>query len=215
MDAPESREEVDILSERRSMRAIIMALALIFLTAAFAAYAASREAEKGVETDKKVAAEIDGQKITTEELENYVRTSNPRAFQEYYNVKRSALERLIAERLLAAEATARGTTPDNLRQEITAAAPAVTDAEMQTFYDQNKARYGGRTLDQVKDQIRGALVSQRQQQAMSEFMAALKERKDVRILLEPPRAEVKISETDPAKGPKSAPVQVVEFSDFQ
>ena len=212
MDARESREEVDILNQPRSMQAAIVASALIFLTPAFAA---SREAEKGVETDKKVAAEIDGQKITAEELENYVRTANPRAYQEYYNVKRSALERLIAERLLAAEATAKGTTPEKLRQEIAAAAPAVTDADLQTFYDQNKARYGGRTLDQVKDQIRGGLASQRQQQAVSEFMAALKEKKDVRIHLEPPRADVRISENDPAKGPKGAPVQLVEFSDFQ
>ena len=38
---------------------------------------------------------------------------------------------------------------------------------------------------------------------------------NVRVLLEPPRVEVAVAATDPAKGPETAPVTIVEYSDYQ
>jgi len=211
------------VNERANCRTIGPALALILFMSAFAACAAGGSgaagkdaaAGKSAAADTSVAAEIGGQKITIQEMDDYLRKVNPRAFQEFYDARKAALDGLIAERLIAAEAATRSTTPDKLRQEIGAAVPVVTDMDVQGFYTQNQARMGGRTLDQVKDQIRGFLAGQKQQQAMSDFISGLKDKKGVRIYLDVPRAEVRIAETDPAKGPKNAPVQIVEFSDFQ
>jgi hypothetical protein len=50
---------------------------------------------------------------------------------------------------------------------------------------------------------------------MMDLVAGLKEKQAVKILLEPPRSEVRIAEDDPTEGPKDAPIQLVEFSDFQ
>ena len=171
-------------------------------------------AATGGEADKTVAADVGGLKITVQEMDDYLRKTNSRAFQQYYDARRAALEGLIAEKLLAEEASAKGLTPEKLREQITASA-TVTDADVATFYEQNKARMGGRSIEQMREQIRSMLVGQKQQAAMSDHIRGLKQKKDVRVYLEPPRADVRIAETDPAKGPKSAPVQIVEFSDFQ
>jgi hypothetical protein len=165
--------------------------------------------------DKSVAAEVAGQKITMQEMDDFLRKTNAKAFQEFYDARRAALEGLIAEKLIAAEAAAKGITADKLKEQLASSAPAVTDADIQKFYDENKGRVGGRTLDQVKDQIKNYLATTGQQKVMADFLSAQKAKSNVRILLAPPRADVKIAENDPKKGPANAPVRIVEFSDFQ
>lgn len=183
-------------------------LVLGFSARLFAAEAA------GGEADRNVAADIAGRKVTFQELDDYLRKTNNRATQEFYDARHAALEALIADRLLEAEAAEKGVTPDKLREQIIASV-AVTDADVKTFYDENTARMGGRTLDQIRDQIRTFLAGQKQQQAISDFLGVLREKKGVQVYLEPPRAEVGIAENDPMQGPKGAPIQIVEFSDFQ
>jgi hypothetical protein len=165
--------------------------------------------------DKSVAAEVAGQKITMQEMDDFLRKTNAKAFQEFYDARRAALEGLSAETLIAAEAAAKGITADKLKEQLASSAPAVTDADIQKFYDENKGRVGGRTLDQVKDQIKNYLATTGQQKVMADFLSAQKAKSNVRILLAPPRADVKIAENDPKKGPANAPVRIVEFSDFQ
>ncbi len=165
--------------------------------------------------DKSVAAEVGGQKITMQETDDFLRKTNGKAFQDFYDARRAALEQLIAERLMAAEAASKSVTVDKLRQDAVAAVPPVTDADVETFFNQNKARMGAATLEQAREQIRGYVAGQKQQKAMMDLVASLKEKQSVKILLEPPRSEVRIAEDDPSEGPKDAPIQLVEFSDFQ
>jgi acyl transferase domain-containing protein len=199
------------LSERLMQVSIVAMLALGSVTCGSAA----ENKTAGGETDKNVAAEVAGQKITMQELDDYLRKNNAKAFQDFYDARRQALDNLIGERLLAAEAASRGVTVEKLQQDVTAAAPAVSDADVSTFYSQNQARMGGQTLDQIKDKIKSFLAGQKQQQAMTDFIRDQREKKGVQIALEPPRAQVKVAENDPVRGSKSAPVQIVEFSDFQ
>ena len=195
--------------ERVRQWAVLAVLSFGFLACAHA------DDSSGSKTDKSVAAEIGGQKITLQETDDFLRKTNGKAFQEFYDARRAALEQLIAERLMAAEAAAKGVTVDKLKQDALAAVPAVTDADVEAFYNQNKPRMGAATLDQAREQIRNYLAGQKQQKAMMDLIAGLKEKQTVKILLEPPRSVVRIAEDDPFEGPKDAPVQVVEFSDFQ
>jgi protein-disulfide isomerase len=65
-------------------------------------------------------------------------------------------------------------------------------------------------LKQIESYFRQQRVRERQQQ----FVAELKGKGGVRIMLEPPRVAVDVGD-DPAYGPGTAPVTIVEFSDFQ
>ena len=38
---------------------------------------------------------------------------------------------------------------------------------------------------------------------------------DLRVMLEPPRVEVTLADSDPSRGPATAPVTIVEYSDYQ
>ena len=49
----------------------------------------------------------------------------------------------------------------------------------------------------------------------SDFPASIKAKHEVKIHLDPPRVSVTIAANDPTKGPAGAPIQILEYSDFQ
>jgi protein-disulfide isomerase len=123
-----------------------------------------------------------------------------------------ALDQAIKERLLEAEAAGRSVTKEQLLTEIKPA--AVTDADVDAFYEQNKAQIPpNMTKEQVTPRIRQYLEGQKQTEARDAFYKQLEAKYKVEHLLEPARVEV--AAVGPAKGPENAPVTIVEFSDFQ
>ena len=103
-----------------------------------------------------------------------------------------------------------------MAQDAAKRAQPVGDAEIAQFYEQNKDRAQGRPLEQLRGQIKDFLESQRKQQARAQLIAELKTKgNDVRVLLDPPRYAVAIEDHDPIRGEATAPVTLVEFSDYQ
>jgi protein-disulfide isomerase len=88
----------------------------------------------------------------------------------------------------------------------------VTDADVDAFYEQNKAQIP-RPKEQVAAQIKSYLEQQNQQKARGDYFKTLEAKYKVDYKLEPIRVDV--AATGPAKGPANAPVTIVEFSDFQ
>ncbi|HEX6215238.1 MAG TPA: hypothetical protein VFZ38_10485, partial [Vicinamibacterales bacterium] len=93
----------------------------------------------------------------------------------------------------------------------------VTDAEIAQFYEQNKDRAQGRSLDDLRGQIKDFLESQRKLQARAQLVEDLKASSGsaVKVMLDPPRYTVAIEAHDPIRGETTAPVTLVEFSDYQ
>jgi protein-disulfide isomerase len=134
-----------------------------------------------------------------------------------YDLKRRVLDDMIAKNLLEKEALARGTTVDALvQQEIDAKVMPVTEAEARAYFDANniKGRFPGRSEADLLAQIRSGQQQDRVKQRRAEFIRELQGKTPVRVLLEPPRVAVDLAGA-PAKGPKDAPVTILEFSDFQ
>ena len=163
-----------------------------------------------------VAAIVDGKPITMAEVEAMLGGRLGQLRAQEYQMKRQAVDELIARRLVEKEAAARGISADELiRTEIEAKVPAITEAEQRAFYEQNKSRMPpnmaeAEALRQIEAYLRQQKIHDRQQA----FVAELKTKTAVRVMLEPPRTAVAFSD-DPAKGPATAPVTIVEFSDFQ
>ncbi|HVR27911.1 MAG TPA: thioredoxin domain-containing protein [Thermoanaerobaculia bacterium] len=124
-----------------------------------------------------------------------------------------AVERLVRKRLFALEAVRRGVTEDALREEIRAKANEVSDADVEEFYQQNQSRIN-QPKENVAEQIRNFIRQQRLQTAEQDFFASIEDTFEVDILLEPLRMEVATAGA-PDKGPETAPVTIVEFSDFE
>lgn len=186
---------------------------------ALAALAAAAIAAGPVATDAaaaEVAAKVDGKAIDIAQVNAKAVEMSGRTAQERYDLQQRAMNELIAEMLFEKEAKKRGTTVEKLlAAEVTAKVKPVSDDESKAWYDANPRRVGGRPFEQINGQIKQLLAGERQGQARSAFIDSLKKTASVELLMEPPRAEIKIAKNDPAKGPATAAVTIVEFSDFQ
>ncbi|HTQ78873.1 MAG TPA: DsbA family protein, partial [Thermoanaerobaculia bacterium] len=90
-------------------------------------------------------------------------------------------------------------------------------ADVDKFYDENKAQIPPNiTKEQVAPRIRQYLEQQRQNEARQSFYASLDTKYKAEYMLDPIRVDVEpASYTPPVQGPATAPVTIVEFSDFQ
>lgn len=138
-----------------------------------------------------------------------------RLVQALYLARRGALDQIIATRLIQLEAKARGTDADALiKKEIDGVAKSPTDADVEFWYQTNPSAVQGRPLDQLRTAIRSLLTQQRLSEAHELFVEGLKLKTSVIVSLEPPRQTVATA-GHPSQGPSDAPVELVEFSDFQ
>ena len=200
----------------RAPRVAVLALFLAALGVVSPACAQEAQEQPKPGADSSVVAEVGGKPITMAELEQSMAPELEQLDRQRRKMLEEGLGRLVEQRLIEAEAEARGTTADALIAAETAKVGGeVTDEEATAFFEQNRARVGNRTLEQLLPQIKSYLASQKTAQARETLVASLRAKHKSRILLEPDRAPVVAGDGSPAKGPADAPVTIVEFSDFQ
>jgi len=126
----------------------------------------------------------------------------------------TALEGIVRDRLLAAEAEKRRISVDELIAiEVDSALPRPADEVVVQFYNANKAELEGSLADNVTA-IREYLRSDKRQAVYDAFITVLKKEYGVKSYLEPSRTMIATAGR-PSKGPANAPVTIVEFSDFE
>ena len=136
--------------------------------------------------------------------------------QALYEPRRGALDDIVANRLMDVAAKAAGVDRSALiEREITAKVAPVTDAEIAAWYQANQGRLQGAPLEQVKQPIRAFLTQERMQAIRAQYIDGLKAKTVVKVMLDPPRQRVEMVASSPSRGPANAPVEVVDFSDFQ
>ncbi len=161
-------------------------------------------------------AEVNGATITSVEVEQAIGAPLRRLEDQIYNLKRQKVETLIADRLLAQEAAKLGLTVQALLDaEVTAKVEPVSEQEVDAAYQAQKAQLKGDEAT-VRQQIRTRLQSQKLAARQRAFLESLRAQANIVVHLTAPpvfRAEVS---ADGAlfKGPATAPVTVVEFTDF-
>ena len=198
----------------------LAAVGIVMLTACSSTNAEQAAATKQpVQSD--VVAMVGTTPITLEEVdvralqEPVSSFGSAKLVQALYMSRRASIEELVANRLLDDEAKKRGISRAVLvEQEIASKAPAPTEAEVTAWYQANPQRVNGATIDQVRQPIRSLLIEQRMDAARTTYLDTLKAKTTVAITLEPPRFEVKDGGRV-AKGPSNAPIELIEFSDFQ
>lgn len=169
--------------------------------------------QAGEPTD--VLATVNGRPITEADIAPTIEAQMLRIKNQIYTLKKQAVDALISDHLIEQEAKKRGLSRAQLlQQEVNAKVDAVSDAEIEQVYNANKSRLGGKTLEELKPQIRQQLQSAKQQQQQQEFVRALRKAAKVQLQLQPPLVEVALDGA-PVRGPANAPITIVEFSDFQ
>ena len=120
-------------------------LALAFL---LAAGGVARAADDGI------VARVGDEQISLQQLEKEVRSQLIEIDNARYEALKNGLDRMVADRILATEAKARGVTTDALlASEVKSKISTPTDEEIATVYEASKSELGDATLDQVKPQI--------------------------------------------------------------
>ncbi|MGH9862505.1 MAG: thioredoxin domain-containing protein [Candidatus Acidiferrales bacterium] len=192
------------------MRAILILLLLAGLVALALLFASETP------RSQRPVAEVNGQVITTAELERAVGPSVSKLQEQIYNLKRDKLEALIDDKLMAEEAARRGLTVEALvAAEVNAKIETITDEEVKTFYEASKARLG-KDEPALRDRIRSHLWEQKRSARQGAFLESLRAQAKVVYRLPPPdvyRVEVPV-EGAPFRGSATAPVTIVKFEDF-
>ena len=117
---------------------------------------------------------VNGVRITARDIEKATGDSVRQLQRQVVEARKRELDLLINSRLLSVEAKKRGiSTTKLLEQEVVAKVKAPTDTEVQTFYDQNKARIQDDFKD-VREDILRYLLDQRQRLEAKRFADVLR-----------------------------------------
>ena len=173
------------------------------------------------QSDDDVVGQVGDQPVTMADLDEVWQqtdaASRIRMLQDLYDTRRRTLDIVIGQILIEREATARGLSSDALLAVVLPSRTLpITEVDITRVYEQNRNAFGGRTQDDMAPEIRAFLEQQRPTQALYALMNELRAAADdVRVSLEPPRTAIAIGADDPVFGSATAPVEIVEFSDFQ
>lgn len=158
-------------------------------------------------------ATVGGQVITEDELTPMVQGQLRELEYQEYLIRRKALDDLINQKLLAAQASEKGlSTEEFLLQYVDSKVPEPTDVEVKAFYFRQR-NLSNTPFEQVKNQIVTALKQQSIERARAQYFDSLRQSSSVAVMLRPPRVQVSADPTRELGNP-DAPVTIVEFADF-
>jgi protein-disulfide isomerase len=212
-------------SEATSGRRTLLLLLSGALLLAFGWMLAVGDSLQAAGADPAQAAMVNGQAITMQEVEAKAadrleqldlqrQQMEIRFNQERQNLLLQTAREMVEERVLSLEAAAAGKSSEQLLTENVKAAE-VTDADVDAFYVQLQAQrpQGLPPKESIAGQIKTHLQGQKQQEARNAYLDTLRTKYKAETILSEPRLEV--AADGPARGPATAPVTIVEFSDFE
>jgi hypothetical protein len=200
------------------MKRLIFGAVIVVLSACSSTSA--QQTRRPAQTD--VVATVGSASITLAEVDDKALQSPATSFgnmklsQALYEARRTALDEIVAAKLMDEAAKAQGIDRAALvEKEITSKVAAITDPEIAAWYQANQARVQGAPLDQVRQPIKAFLTQERMLGVREQYVETLKGKTTVRLMLDPPRQTVKTVSTSPTRGRADAPIEMIEFSDFQ
>jgi protein-disulfide isomerase len=206
-----------MLKRRFSAKTVIAGIIVLLLTGC--ARSSAQQPRTPAPTD--VVATVGSTSITLAQVDEKALQQSTGSFgsmklsQALFEARRTAAEGLIEDELLTQDAKARKLDRAAvIQQEITAKVAEPTDADAASWYQQNQSRLQGASLEQARGAIKSYLLQQRTLTVRQQYLDALRAKVATRIMLDPPRQVVAKADR-PSKGPETAPIELIEFSDFQ
>ncbi|HYW40752.1 MAG TPA: thioredoxin domain-containing protein [Terriglobales bacterium] len=183
-------------------------LTMLGIGAALAAFSIPAIAQN----DSHVVAEIGDRKITEGELEHSQAGKLLQARYKFYLAQRDALEQLIEDQLLEMQAKKEGVTVDELvKRHIAINVPAPTEDQLRFYYEGVQT---DESYESARPHILDTIHQLRTKKAREAYITQLRGDYGVVVELAQPSAQVDVADA-PRLGPASAPVQIVEFADYE
>lgn len=164
------------------------------------------------QNDAAVVAEIAGHKVTVEEFEYKQAGKLLQAKYKYYLAERDALDQFIDDQLLELQAKKDGLTVEELlKRHVAINVPEPTEDQLRFYYE-------GVQTDEPYTSARSKIIETvhqvRTRKARDAYVADLRAQYGVVIELSQPSAHVDVTSA-PRRGSEKAPVQIVEFADYE
>ncbi len=201
------------------MTASLRALSAAALVCVTACSTAAQPARQPASTD--VVAKYGDTAITLSEVDTRALAQpasnfgSMRLTDALYEARRAAIDDIINIRLIEKEAAAQKLeVAALLDREIGGKVVPPTDLDIAAWYQANPQRVQGASIEQVREPIRNLLSQERAQTVRQRYLDALRSKVAISVSLEAPRQDVAAAGR-PTKGPANAPVEIIEFSDFQ
>lgn len=198
------------------MHRLLTGIALVCVTAC------STAAQPASQSPSPVVARVGDAAITLAEVDERALAqpasnfASMRLADALYESRRAIVEDMINMRLVQNEAKAQNIeVAPLLDREISAKVIAPTELDIAAWFKANQQRLqAGSTIDQVREPIRSLLTQERTQVIRQQYFAGLRAKASVSVTLDQPRAKIDAAGR-PTRGPSSAPIEIIEFSDFQ
>ena len=173
------------------------------------------EAREGSSPDE-IAAHVNGEAITKEQLEEAVQNEVDQMNQQLEQIKRSMLDQLINNLLLRQAARVEGLDANGYLK-VKVESVTVSEDEVDSAYEKSKHRFPAVLESEVKYRIRRKLEDNRRADALKQLLSKLRRSAKVRnFLLEGSPSNIDLQpQAGPSQGPPQARVTIVEFSDFE
>lgn len=194
----------------------MVGVALVALALGIAAGAAAQTAPAAKKSSP--AARVGDEVITLDEVEQGVKPQLAKLEEQRYELLDQRLDQLIGEKLVAQEAKRRNMSVEDLmKAEVYSKAPEVPDGEVTAFINQNRARLPKMDDKELRLKVWDYLRNQKVGEQRQTYVQGLRSKGKVTVLLEEPvTARYEVSgDRGFVRGPKDAPITIVEFSDFQ
>ena len=164
-----------------------------------------------------IMAVINGSMIIRErEIDEAIGSQLYTLQERIYNLRKKALENLVTQVLLKEEASKRGVTEEELRKQLMPYQVDVKQSEVDKNYADILGTLENMNENEAKQRIRLDLESRLKldlyKAAVSEVVG--KARIETFLTVPVPPSS-RINAEGPSRGPRDAPVTIVEFSDFQ
>lgn len=176
-----------------------------------ALFMASGPAARGQE-DSTVIAEIGGHKVTAAELHQKQAANLLQAEYKYYVAERQALEQLLDQEVLEMQASREGISVEELlKRHVTVEVKEPTEDQLRFYYE-------GLSTEEPYESARPNIIATvrqlREKKARLAYITSL--RNDLGVVVELSQPSGKVDVTNAYRhGSESAPVQIVEFADYQ
>ena len=144
---------------------------------------ASAQAPSAPTNPDQVVAEVGGKPITLKDVdakwEEFDAAERARIVQAMYQNRRNMLDQIVGDRLIenAAKAAGQPVAAFVAAGRASKRLPADYRSDIAQFYEQNKDRAQGRTLDQLRGEIKPFLEKRREQQARAMLVEELQGRR--------------------------------------
>ena|SRR6187399_25843 len=192
-----------------------------FFAIALLAFAGSASAQ----VTSKTYATVNGQAITEAEVTTLAaadlatleskKAASPATYErDRLLILHRAMGSIIEDKLIGLAAARDHVTKEQVRiAEVESNISTPSAAEVEAFYQANKAQISV-PRDQALPLVKQYMMDQERRRYEDAMFNVLKRQFPVKVLLDPLRTEIATAGY-PSRGPETAPVTIVEFSDFQ